>query len=126
MSKKRKKPSSNLNTTSFEEEYPEYKCLLRPNFRELAESYAEFASQYAKLKDRQTKRRGKQRQQCLQKNEGSSSVINTLAANVDAEFNASLTRALLDKHFGLVLPSLPRPRAIYALLSPTVFIMSYG
>ena len=106
MSKKRKKPSSNLNTTSFEEEYPEYKCLLRPNFRELAESYAEFASQYAKLKDRQTKRRGKQ--QRLQKNEGSSNVINTLAANVDAEFNASLTRALLDKHFGLALPSLPK------------------
>ena len=68
--------------------------------------YAEFAFQYAKLKGRQTKRRGKQR---LQKNEGSSTnVINTLAANVDAEFNASLTRALLDKHFGLVLPSLPK------------------
>jgi hypothetical protein len=44
MSKKRKKPSSNLlNTTSFKDEYPEYKCLLRPNFRELAESYAEFS-----------------------------------------------------------------------------------
>jgi len=82
--------------------------LLHPNFTELGKLYPSFKLAWNNLKERREQKqsgstgkkhrddsRDKRRHECF-------------STNVDFDFNLALSRALLDKHFHLALPLMPR------------------
>jgi len=90
--------------------------LLHPNFAELAKLYPEFELAWNDLRQRRDQRQQLGCEPSSSTGTRSNHPSNPLkqkrqecfSTNVDFDFNLALSRALLDKHFNIALPSMPR------------------
>jgi 23S rRNA A1618 N6-methylase RlmF len=91
----KKRNSDSTNAAASFQGCSRVQCNLEVNFLELSKTYKDFDSAWKELKENRRKNGGK----CF-------------SSHVNYRFNASLTRAILDKEFGLKMPSMPEENLV--------------